>query len=470
MPDIENSAKHTKLTATKEPEQLTTADIESFSVKQAENEIQIDTDYAVYSRMGMIALFVIFVVFGGWASFAPLNSALVAPGAVVVISNNRVVQHLEGGMVDKILISEGQSVKQGDVLLKLSPTLAKAELQLSESRLNEILGIEARLLAERKFKESVSFPERLVSQTNDAQVKEVIEGQQDVFSARKQALDGEIFIYRQKEQALKEQIIGLQSVIRNLDARIASYESDVKDWQALLNEQFTDKIRLQEMQRSLSRLKGERGTDMAEVAQLKVQIAETKSQVILRKQQFSEKVVSELRKIQAEKTDVETRLVTLRDRLSRVQILAPVTGRVNALTVYTVGQVVTPGEKLMEIVPETKNYAVKAKVKVTDIDKVYPGLIADIRFSAFNTQTTHVIEGEVIHVSADKFTDQDSGNEYFEAKVKMTDAGTAQMQEDKIFLLPGMPAEVMIKVGERTLLEYFVKPFSDMLARSFNEE
>lgn len=449
---------------------LKKTDIDSFAVKEESRLPQIKSDYRVYSRMGLMILFVIFVLFGGWAALAPLSSAAVAPGEVFVVSNNRVVEHYEGGIVSEIMVEEGDQVQKGEVLLKLSPTQAQSELSIVQARLIEVLGTEARLKSERKLAEEVTFPKTLTSILPDPQVEEVMQGQQEVFMARKNALEGELKIYRQRIDALNQQISGLTSVIKTIDSRIDSYEREVKDWEALFKEQFADKIRLQEMQRELSRLRGERDSHRSEIARLKVEIAETESQLILRKQQFREEVVSELRQVQSERVDLESRKIALADRLQRIEIAAPVTGKVNGLTVFTVGEVVSPGETLMEIVPDSKDYAVKARVATTDIDKVQPGLISDVRFSAFSTQTTHVVEGKVIHVSADKFLDKNSGMEYFEAKVVLTPEGIEQMQKDGIFLLPGMPAEVLIKTGERTLLNYFIKPFSNMFARSFNEE
>ncbi|WP_178861461.1 HlyD family type I secretion periplasmic adaptor subunit [Thiomicrorhabdus cannonii] len=445
-------------------------DIESFSIVEQKALPSISSEHRGYTRLGLLILFVVFVVFGGWAAIAPLNSASVAAGEVMVVSNNRVVQHYEGGMVSEILVQEGDEVSAGQVLLRLSPTQAQAELSMVQSRLNEVLGLEARLKAERGMAAKIEFPVALLQFKGDAHVNEVLLGQQEVFTARQEALNGELRIYAQRIEALKEQIGGLTSVIRTLDERIASYALEVADWEALYREQFADKIRLQEMQRELARLKGERDSHRSEIARLKVEIAETESQQILQKQQFLEEVVSELRKAQSEKADLESRKVALADRLQRIEIVAPVDGRVNGLTVFTVGEVVQPGKTLMEVVPASKDYAVRARVSTTDIDRVYAGLIADVRFSAFSSQTTHVIEGKVINVSADKFIDQKSGMEYFEAKVIVTPDGVKQMEKDGLFLLPGMPAEVMIKTGERTLLDYFLKPFKDMFARSFNED
>ena len=445
-------------------------DIESFKLEQQSSSPIILSDHRTYTRFGLMILMVVFVFLGGWAALAPLNSASVATGEVYVVSNNRVVQHYEGGMVSEILVEEGDVVTKGQVLLRLAPTMAQAELSVVQSRLNEVLALEARLKAERISAEQIKFPEILASNRSDPLIEEIIQGQQEVFLSRKQSLEGELKIYKQRIEALQQQISGLTSVNKTLDTRIASYEQEVADWEALYREQFADKIRLQEMQRELSRLKGERNGNLSEIARLKVQIAETESQRILKKQQFREEVFAELRKTQSERVDLETRKIALVDRLERIEIKASVNGRVNGLTIYTVGKVVKPGETLMELVPDTQDYAVKAKVTVTDIDRVYVGLIADVRFSAFSSQITHVIEGKVVNVSADKFVDQQSGAEYFEAKVVLTPAGIEQMEKDGLFMLPGMPAEVMIKTGERTLLEYFLKPFTNMFARAFNED
>lgn len=450
--------------------EVVSSDLEGMVMQKQDDLPNIKSDHTPYSRLGLLVLFIVFGVFGTWSATAPLDSAAVAPGTVFVASNNRVVQHYEGGIVSEILVEEGQKVEKGQVLLKLSPTQAQAEISVIEARLNEVYGLEARLKVERKLADEIIFPQALLVQKDNEDVREVIQGQKEVFKARRNSLEGELKIYKQRVDAMNQQIRGLEAMIVTLNERVASYELEVKDWEALFKEQYADKIRLQEMQRELSRLKGERNRSESEIARLKVQIAETESQVVLRKQKFREEVVSQLREVQSERVDLESRRIALADRLERVDITAPVDGVVNGLSVYTIGEVIQSGKTLMEIVPASKNYAVKAKVMVTDIDKVTIGLIADVRFSAFNTQVTHVIEGEVYHVSADKFLDEQAGMEYFEAKVMLTDAGIAQMEEDGIFMLPGMPAEVMIKIGERTLLDYFTKPFTNMFARSFNED
>lgn len=447
------------------------ADIDAVLVNQGGAKMPaIDNNYGKYIRIGMLVLLLVFGILGGWASLAPLSSAAVAEGDVYVFSNNRVVQHYEGGIVSDIFVEEGTQVKKGQVLIKLASTQANAELKVVQSQLDEVLGLEARLRAESRSLPKITFPQALLAKQSEESVRDIMEGQNEVFTARKEALEGELDIYRQRAQSLRQQIIGLNTVLETVESRIASYEQEVEDWEALFAEQFADKIRLQEMKRELARLNGDRGHSNSEIARLEVEILENKAQLLLRKQKFREDVVSQFREVQSERVDLESRKIALVDRLQRISITAPVDGIVKGLTVFTVGSVVSSGETLMEIVPASRDYAVRARVLVTDIDKVHPGLIADVRFSAFNTQMTHIVEGKVIHVSADKFDDRDTGMKYFEAQIILTEAGIVQMEKDGIFLLPGMPAEVMIKTGERTLFGYFIKPFTNMFARSFNED
>ncbi|MDR9499994.1 MAG: HlyD family type I secretion periplasmic adaptor subunit, partial [Hydrogenovibrio sp.] len=426
-------------------------DYDSLSVKKQPEFPGVKTNDHTYYRFGWLVVILVFVVFGGWAALAPLSSSAVAPGEVQVEESNRTVEHYEGGIVSEILVEEGEIVEKGEVLLRLSPTQAASELNTVQSQLNSLLALEARLVAERSGKERVSFPPSLLQQAETSDdVQELIEGQRALFDARRNGLNQELKIYGQQVSALKQQISGLQEQIKSLDNRIASYEEEVEDWQALYDERFADKVRLQEMKRELSRLKGERAGNLSETARLKVKVAETESQRVLRKQQFLQEVVAELKDVQTQKYELQARKTALLDRLKRVEIRSPASGKVNGLKIHTVGAVVRSGDPLMEIVPKTQNFVVLARVKPQDIDKVRVGLMADVVFSAFNTQSTHVITGEVTKLSADSFTDEQSGEKYFEARVRITPEGVKQMKEDGIFMLPGMPAETMIKTGERT--------------------
>lgn len=446
-------------------------DYDSLSVRQQPDQPTMKTNDHTYYRFGWLVVILVFIIFGGWAALAPLSSSAVAPGEVKVEDSNRTVEHYEGGIVSEILVEEGEIVEKGEVLLRLSPTQAASELNTVQSQLNSILALEARLIAERNGNPQVTFPPSLKQQADTSHdVQELIAGQKALFDARRDGLNQELKIYGQQISALKQQIAGLQEQIKSLDDRIASYEEEVEDWQALYEERFADKVRLQEMKRELAALKGERAGNLSETARLRVKVAETESQKVLRRQQFLQEVVAELKDVQTSKYELQARKTALLDRLQRVEIRSPASGKVNGLKVHTVGSVVRSGDPLMEIVPKTQEFIVMARVKPQDIDKVRVGLVADVMFSAFNTQSTHVITGKVVKLSADSFTDEQSGEKYFEAQVEITPEGVRQMKEDGIFMLPGMPAETMIKTGERTFFGYLVKPVSDMFKRAFNED
>ncbi|BBP44285.1 HlyD family type I secretion periplasmic adaptor subunit [Thiosulfativibrio zosterae] len=445
-------------------------DIDAFKHAKPSEQIQIDVDDKRFARLGWISLIIVFVIFGGWSAIAKIDNAAVAAGEVVVESSNKSVQHLEGGLVAEILVKEGDLVVKGQTLLKLSPTQAQAELSMIQSQLDESYGAESRLRAEQMGLDKIQWVDEMQARSNLPSILQIQNSQEAVFKARKEAKAGELSIYSERINALKQQISGLSEYLNSLQNRIDSYKAELIDWEALYKEQFTDKIRLQEMKRQLAQLQGEYDQNVSEIARLKVQITENTYQKILATQNFSKEVADELSKTLAQKVDLSYRKQVLQDKLNRVDIVSPADGKVQGLQIVTVGSVVRPGETIMEVVPQNEGYAAKVRVSPIDIDKVKVGLITHVRFSAFNTQITHVVEGQVINVSPDKFVDPKSGMEYFEAKVLITPKGIKQMEKDGMYMRSGMPVEAMIKVGDRTLLGYLMKPFTDMIARSFNED
>lgn len=217
-------------------------------------------------------------------------------------------------------------------------------------------------------------------------------------------------------------------------------------------------------------LQGDVANTRAEIARLNEQIMETKGQLLLRDEEFKKETLNKLVETKTMLNDLKSKILAARDTLNRTEIIAPADGVVVGLSLYTIGGVIPSGQKILDIVPQGSVLIVEAQVPVTDIDKVSAGLECDIRFSAFHLQQTHVIHGKVIHVSADSFVDEATGNSYYEAKVEVTPEGQKQLKEYGFELVAGMPAEVMIKTGTRTTLSYLVKPFTDMLSRGFNEE
>lgn len=431
----------------------------------------IPTGWGTRVRIGIIVLVVTFIGFGGWAFFAPLDGAAIAEGSVVVESQNRSVQHLEGGIVAAIHVSDGDHVEKGQSLLVLSDTRARTDLSIVESELMEVLGQEARLLAERISAQSIEFPRDLMLELGEVKSVDNVEvGQQGLFEARREGLEGRIEIFKQRIQAYQEQMIGLRSMNSNLASRIESYEAELEDWQALFEQELADRNRINEMQRELFRLQGERDANRAQVAELTVKIGETKTEMLVARQDKAEQVSTQLREVQRSKADLLARRMALVDTLERTTLHAPATGTVVANKVHTVGGIISPGDVLMEVVPIDQEYVIKAKVQPHDIDRIAVGQIADLQLAAFNLQMAHVIEGEVVGISADTLTNEQSGESFYEARVKLTNAGQVRMQEQGMFLVSGMPATVMIKTGERTLFQYLVEPVTRMFSRSFRED
>ncbi len=431
--------------------------------------IQPDINDGTFIRYGFLVIVLVFGVLGTWMTFAPLDSASVASGKVVVEGNKKSIQHLEGGIVEAIYVKDGDSVKKGELLLKMVEIHAKAQLEMVLSQYYEALALECRLKAERDSLKKILFDKEIIA-IGDGLKNRLIDGQTRLFTSRKEALKSEKEIMLQRIAQLKQQIEGNRSIIKSKESRLKSYREEIEEWKILYEEQLTDKLKLRELQRDSETIVGDIASSQAEIARLYVEINETKSQILLRKQEFNKEVGSELRDTQSSLADMRARLYSLKDTLNRTKITAPVEGIVVGMDTHTIGGVISPGQIILEIVPGISEMIIIAQVPTTDIDKVTKGLKANIRFSAFNLQMAHVVEGKVIHISADSFVDEITGMPYYEAKVRLTKKGHKQLKENKFFLVHGMPAEVMIKTGERTVLSYLLKPIRKMFTKAFRED
>jgi epimerase transport system membrane fusion protein len=421
-----------------------------------------------YLRLGLVILLIAFGGFGGWAASADLAVSVVAPGAVSVESFKKTIQHLEGGIVDEINVDDGDHVEAGDTLLVIDNTQARSQLAISRSQYLINRAAEIRLLAEQKDADTLTFPDELLN--SDAQrVKEVLAVQRALFQARRGALEGTLSALDEQMSQMREQIDGLQDVIDVNQERMNSLQQEAQDYRSLFKEGLGDNQRLRELERQALQFKGDIAQSRSRIAELKSQISENKVQKQVKIQEFQKEVGEQLREAQGNIADAEERITALSDQVKRTTVTAPVSGTVVGLKVHTVGAVIKPGEPIMEIVPSGDDFIVEARVPDRDIDNIYPGQYAEIRFSAFNQRLSNVIDGEVTNVSADSFEDEATGAKYYKARVKVTEDGKREMTEN-MQLLAGMPAEVMIRTGERTFASYMTKPITDMLARAMREE
>ena len=429
--------------------------------------ISMMTDDKPIRNIGIAVLVVMFGMLGTWMFFAPLDSAALAPGQVTVKSHSKTVQHLDGGIVSQLLAKDGDIVKEGDLLIKLDGTEVKAQLEILRGQSITLSAQLARLIAERDGLGQINFPEN-VQDLSDSHIAKARQSEGQIFQARKNSHDGEISVLKQRINQLNSKINGLEGQRSSKQQLMTSYTDEVKDLKELLAQGFADKQRLREIERNHASVTGEVSSLTSEIASSEIQIGETKLQILQIQKQFQEEVASKLSEIQAELYDVTQRLTATSDKVVRTDIKAPAGGRVLGLSVHNVGGVITPGKPILDIVPQQEELVINAQVSPQDIDRVRTGLVAEVRFSAFNQAKIPKVMGKVINLSADRLVEERSGMPYYQAQVELLPESYAKLKG--FDLLPGMPAEVFINTGERTVFEYLMQPISNAFARAFIED
>lgn len=415
---------------------------------------------------GLTIIALAFGGFGTWAATAPLDSAVIAHGVLSVESKRKTVQHLEGGIVADILVEEGERVEKGEVVVRLDGTQAAAALAAAEARLAAARAREARLIAERDEQERIEFPADLVSADN-RRVREALADERRQFQERREGLKGQIAILEQRIQQLQAKIDAHESQRASRHRQAESLRGEIAGLRELLKDGFVARNRILALERELAELEGDRGAEAAQVAQARENIAEARLEMIQVRQQFQEKVVAELQQVREDIDALEREVVAARDVARRLEIAAPVTGVVQDLRIFTEGGVIPTGGQLMDIVPEDEKLVVESRVAPSDVAAVMVGQTAEVRFPALERRRTPVIEGVVRMVSADRLTDERTGQGYYLAQVEIPPEQQAKLGEQR--LQAGMPAEVVIRLGERTALDYLVKPIEDSFARALTE-
>ncbi len=425
----------------------------------------ISTSMEGSKRIGLTLLFLVFGVFGFWSAFAPLDGAAFAPGAVTVKSYKKVVQHLEGGIVAEILARDGDLVPAGQALLILDDTQPKASLEIVTSQYVALKMREARLIAERDGLNSVEYPAEL--SMSEAGAQQEIAAQNEIFTARINAYEGRIGILEQRVDQLQNQVVGMEAQRETKDLLAQSFAEELADTQSLLQQGFSEKTRLRQAERNYASYSGEAAELTANIAATQVQMGETELQILQQKSEFQNEVVTELSEVQTTLKDTSERLTALTDVVRRTTIVAPDTGVVNGMQIHTIGGVIGPGAPIAEIVPESDELIVQASVNPIDIDRVSEGQEARIRFSTFGNRAPTVF-GTLMTLSADAINNETTGASYYLARVEVNPESIEEL--GGMALMPGMPAEVYINTGSRTLLQYLFKPLSNAVSRSFNED
>lgn len=396
-----------------------------------------------------------------------ITGAVVAPGTVTVEGNYKTVQHLDGGIVSKILVRNGDIVKRGDVLVRLEATSAQANLAIVMGRIHDLMIQHARLVAERDRKASFDVPAAVKPFEGEPQIADIIATQRALFAARRASHEGELSVLRQRLEQAEALMAGQEMELKSRRRQLQLSSKELGNVEPLFAKGFASQQRLGNLQRESAQLEGDVGRLVAEIARSKGSIAEAGLRVSQIAKDLTQSVVDELRKVQAQLSEAEEQRKTYADKLARIDIRAPDNGRVHALAVHTEGGVIQPGTAVMQIVPDGGQLVVETQVQPQDIDKVRQGLTAAVRFPAFDARTTPRLTGRVSSVSAAELTTQ-QGRSYFTARVEVAPEELARIGAMHR-LVPGMPAEVYIETASRTILSYFLKPLTDAMTRAFRD-
>ena len=416
---------------------------------------------------GLLVLFALVAVIGGWAVNARLDGAVVVPGTFTVESSRKTVQHLEGGIVGEILVSEGDTVHAGQPLLRLDTTIDRANLGVVDSQLDELLARRARLLSEIGGSDTVAFPADLLARQAEPAVAAILAGQRKLFAARRASRIGQAGLIRQRITRFEEEIAGLKAQrVSNLK-EIALVDRELAGLRDLYEKGYATLPRLLALERQAERIRGDVAEHDAGIARARNGIEELKLELIQADHDRDEDNAAELREIEPQIAALTERRVAAAERLERGVVVAPEDGVVVGMQVNTVGGVLRSGDAILDLVPVGEDLVIEARVPAADVDRVSAGQESRVRLSAFDQATTPEVSGTVIAVSADSFADEVSGARYYNARVRLGDR--TGWQAGGIELVPGMPAEVFIQTGSRTALSYFVKPLTDRLSRTFKD-
>lgn len=435
------------------------------------DEVIVPTNDGRYIKFGLAFLLLTLGTFTLWGTTAPLESALIAHGEVVVDSYRKSIQHYEGGIVEKIFVRNGDTVKAGDPLIQLENTQFQAQLENSYKQLQMTKAELERLNEEQNLNSNITFSNELLEAAKkDSDIANALTQQSNLLNARIQAYQQEAKSLQTRLEQTDEQIAGNKAQVTGLGDQLKLLNEEEKAYTTLYNEGLGDNKRARELNRTIIATENDINQLKSDIARLEIQKTETTLQIATRKQDFLKDVGDRLKQTQANYFDILEKFQVSKDRVERSIVRAPEDGTIVDMKVHTVGSVANSGRPLMDLVPTEDSYVIESHVMTNDINDVHIGQLADIRFSAFNSRVTKVIQGEVITVSADRLQpEQQNQSAYYLARLKITEQGKSDMTDD-MRLIPGMPAEVMIRRGERTLFSYLVKPLADSFARSLKEK
>jgi protease secretion system membrane fusion protein len=449
-----------KLIANK-PQEVVTHDV---------TPLEVNTDARAFARIGWL---IVLAGVGGfllWALLAPLDKGVPMNGTVAKESNRQAVQHQSGGTIQQILVRDGDLVKAGQVLVRMNPIVAQSAVEMTDSQYLAALAVEARLAAERDGLKTIRFPAELEKRRGEPRVAEMMSLQNQLLGSRQGSLRNELQAVDESISGLKIQIQGLQESRDSKKEQMKLLKEQLDSMRDLAKEGYVARNRLLELERTYAQLSGALSEDIGNIGRSQRQVAELTLRRAQRMQDYQKEVRTQLTDVQKEAESQQARLQAQKFELSNVEVKSPADGIVVNLAVFTPGGVVPPGFKMMDIVPSNDPLVVEGQLPVNLVDRVHPGLKTDLIFSAFNANRTPHIEGEVEQVAADRTVDERTGMPYYKVRVKVTPKGAKMVAEHKLAIRPGMPVELFVKTGERTMMNYLLKPVMDRARSSLSEE
>lgn len=436
--------------------------------KQADKEVlRASIRTPMLAGIGVVALLVVAV--GGWASTAPLAGGAVATGVISPDGSRRTIQHLEGGIIGEIMVRDGDFVTVGAPLVTLEDTQARAAYEMLLRQSQGLRATQARLTTEQLGHDGINFQPDLLAAADDPEVRDILAVQRQLFATRRKALASRKQVMEQRIRQIRDQIRGYEAQLASAVQRLEIVADELKGKEFLFQKMLIPKPQMLAVRRAQAEIVGDRGEYLAAIARGGQQIGETELEIVTLDAERADEIAGDLDKVRGELAKVKEQLGASGDTLKRTLIAAPVSGTVVGLRFKTRGGVIQRGEPILDIVPANEDLLIDARVAPTDIDVVHPGLLAQVHLSAYSHRRSMPnIEGKVRSVSADSLRDEKTGMSYYLARVEVDREQLSGLDMD-VQLVPGMPAEVLIVTGERTLFGYLLEPFRDIFRRSLRE-
>ncbi len=443
---------------------------QAMSLRNAQANPNASTDASAAARYGVIFLCVALGSFLLWACLAPLDQGVVGSGTVVVAGERKAVQSAVGGVVEKLLVNDGDRVTQGQLLVQLNTLQAQSQLDVTLGKLLNDRSIEARLIAERLGKPDIEWPAELLEHAQEPRIKAAMALQSQLFVTRRAELGSRLKIIEHEMASLQQQLQGYEGVKRNYDAQMQFQQQELEGLRDLAREGYVPRNKLFEAERNAAQLAGQIASGVGDVGKTRQAINESRLKMLQTQQEFRRDAETQLSEVAAEASGFADQIRALQFEVQNGAIRAPVAGQVMDLSIHTVGGVAQAGQSLMQVVPLDAPMAITARFEPLMANKLRPGLPVNVHFTALQRVDTPTVTGTVSTVSADQLIDEQTKRPYFSAKVEIPAETVVSLHSAGLLVRPGMLADVTVVTGERTLMNYLMKPLRERLLAAFKEE